>query len=67
MKFYLLLLTTFFFTLYSGYSKPLKCEPLLADVHNEKLTQLQKETCDNLNAHGTMLYLQGMLIEKSEI
>lgn len=58
MKRPLLLFATLVFTLYSGYSNPPKCEPLLAAVHNEALTTLQKETCEKLNAPGAVLYVR---------
>lgn len=58
MKFPLLFSAALAFTLYSGYSRPPKCEPLLAAVHNEALTTLQRETCDKLNAPGAVLYVR---------
>ncbi len=58
MKIYILVFTTFVFTLYAGYSRPPKCQPLSADIHNETLTKLQKETCEKLNAPGAVLYVR---------
>ena len=55
MKFLLL----FFIALsYINYGSLTYCNPRLAEAYSEELAKLQKETCDELNAPGAVLYVR---------